>query len=296
MKVHYLGPRCTFSELAAVRLANRLGVPAEMVPLSSMEAVAHSLSGPPQECDDHLFAVLPYYNYLEGLVQETLDLIYEHRMVIVGAQRVRIEWALGTPECGAHADRIYSHPKGLAQCSQYLWEHYPDAEMMSVASTAEGARIVCEAKAGLAVAGRQALVDCGLEIVAENIGNRRHGHSNFTDFYLLAKTEAAAIDPPEDNLTMIVVTPYADRPGLLAEILSQVAYHNLNNAKIHSRPAIDDVITDIEPQMFYLEIACHRNNPDFLRCIESIRYRLTPKEKEAEVLRVLGSYRRPRCA
>ena len=90
---------------------------------------------------------------------------------------------------------------------------------------------------------------------------------------------------------MIAITPHFDQAGLLAGILQQVSFHGLNNAKIHSRPAIDDVpIRGMEPQMFYLEIMCRMDNPDFRRCIDSLRYKLGPGGKRAEVVRILGSY------
>ena len=74
----------------------------------------------------------------------------------------------------------------------------------------------------------------------------------------------------------------------------QIAYYGLNNAKIHSRPALDNVEMDLEPQMFYLEIMNHKDSEDFKRCIDSLKYKLTPKRKDVEVVRVLGSYERPK--
>lgn len=88
---------------------------------------------------------------------------------------------------------------------------------------------------------------------------------------------------------MVAVTPHVDRPGLLAEILLQISYYGLNNYKLHSRPAIDDVkLKDYEPIMFYIEIMCHQEDDNFKRCIEAIRYKLTFKNKE--IVRILGSY------
>jgi prephenate dehydratase len=176
----------------------------------------------------------------------------------------------------------------------------------------------------LAIAGCEALRANNLEILAENIGNKRHGRINFTDFHLVAANDVDILkntmefskkssdrarnysnnaqkndclqsncNPAKQYLTMIAVTPQVDRSGLLAEILNQVAYYNLNSAKIHSRPALDDISTDLDPQMFYLELMCHKSDPDFIHCIHAIRYRLTPKGRDIEVVRILGSYPRP---
>ncbi len=291
MRLSYLGPENTYSEKAAKLLLEKLDDRVEIVPLPTIEAVARSLSA-----DSKLnaeFAVLPYYNYLEGLVQESIDLIYENQLCLISSQRVAVEWALGSSDNDS-ANHVYSHPKALAQCSEYLWEHYPDCVEVAVTSTAEGAARVKKENSGIAIASAEALGCQGLNIIAGNIGNRRHGRINFTDFYLIALNDDTFYEPAEQFFTMIAVTPQVDRSGLLAEILSQIAYHDLNNAKIHSRPAIDDVsTTDVEPQMFYLEIMCHKSNPDFIRCIDAIRYRLKPKGSQIEVVKVLGSYPRP---
>lgn len=290
MKLSYLGPANTFSEKAAKLLASDIDKTVELTPLSSMEAVARSLAADDTASD---FAVLPYYNFLEGLVQECLDLIYDNRLTIIGARRVPVIWSLGRNPEGTGEDAVFSHPKALSQCSEYLWRNYPNTRNIATSSTSEAARIVKADAGGLAVAGREALVESGLVIVDENIGNQRHNRTNFTDFYLLSRIPDTALSETCEKFTMIAVTPYVDRPGLLAEILSQIAYHDLNNAKIHSRPALDEVAVDVEPQMFYLEIMRDRNDPDFQRCIDSIRYRLTPPDRDVEVVRVLGSYKRP---
>ena len=90
---------------------------------------------------------------------------------------------------------------------------------------------------------------------------------------------------------MVAITPQEDRPGLLAEILQIVANHNLNNAKIHSRPALDNVaMNEIEPQMFYLEIMAHERQENFNTCIEALKSMLVTS---TGVVRILGSYGMP---
>ncbi len=291
MKLSYLGPENTYSEKAAKLLVAKLDEGVEIIQLSSIEAVARSLTSDSKINAD--FAVLPYYNYLEGLVQESIDLIYENQLCLISSQRVAVDWALGGFKNDS-SNHVYSHPKALAQCSEYLWSNFTNYCEIAVASTAEGAAKVKKEHSGMAIACTEALNAYDLEIIANNIGNKRHGMANFTDFYLIANSDDKFYEPAEQFFTMIAITPQVDRSGLLAEILSQIAYYGLNNAKIHSRPAIDDVSsTDIEPQMFYLELMSHKSNPNFIRCIDAIRYRLKPEGTDVEVVKVLGSYPRP---
>lgn len=288
-KISYLGPKNTYTGQATRMLAERIEEETEFVDLMSLEAVAKSVAL--HEAD---MGVMAYYNYLEGLVQECLDLIYETNLRIIGMQRLPIVLSLGVHKENININEVYSHPKALAQCSEWLWRHYRDIRQVPSTSTAAAAKKVTEAKSGLAIASSEALKEYGLEIVAEDIGNKKYGKRNFTDFYLVARENGQEYDGAKRYFTMVAITPHTDKSGLLAEILQQVAYHNLNNAKIHSRPALDNVAIDsIEPQMFYLEIMSHQDSIDMRRCVDSLRYKLTPKGKNVEVVRVLGSYERP---
>ena len=290
-KISYLGPKNTYTGQATRMLAERIEEETELVDLVSLEAVARSVAL--HEAD---MGVMAYYNYLEGLVQECLDLIYENDLRIIGMQRLPIVLSLGAHKENTNKGEVYSHPKALAQCSEWLWLHCKDSKQIPTTSTAAAAQKVTEAKSGLAIASSEALKEYGLEVVAEDIGNKKHGRTNFTDFYLASRENGQEYDKTKRYFTMVAITPHVDKPGLLAEILQQVAYHNLNNAKIHSRPALDDVaIEGLEPQMFYLEITDHQDSIDMRRCVDSLRYKLTPKGRDIEVVRVLGSYERPRC-
>src|SRR3974377_1113796 len=85
MRLAYLGPSKTYSEMAAILKAKTLPGQTELVPLASLEAVAKSLRSEASDRSD--YAVMACYNFLEGLVQECLDLIYENHLSIVGSQR-----------------------------------------------------------------------------------------------------------------------------------------------------------------------------------------------------------------
>ncbi len=288
-KIHYLGPKDTYTEQATKMVAEKIEEKPELLEKSSLEAVAKGVAS-----DKGAIGVMAYYNYLEGLIQECLDLIYENNLRIVGLQRLPIVFSLGMHKQNQNMKEIYSHPKALAQCSDWLWQNYAGSKQVATPSTAAAAKIVAEIQSGFAIANTQALKRSGLEIIAENIGNRKGGRTNSTDFYIVSSEENQEYDPAKQYLSMIAITPHMDKPGLLAEILGQVAYHNLNNAKIHSRPAISKVIIPgTEPQMFYLEITAHQKSEDMVRCIDSLKYKMTPKGRDVEVVRVLGSYEKP---
>jgi prephenate dehydratase len=269
MKLHYLGPTGTFTEQAAKKLARRAGLNVEMAAAPSIQAVFATL----RTAGCGAAAVVPYYNYLEGLVQETIDGIFETGATIAAAQRMPIVFSLGRSPRGGSASVVYSHGKGLSQCSDYLAQHYPNARLEAVSSTAEAARLAAITPGALAIARREALQLAGLDVVAEDIGNLTRGRKNYTEFLLLGAAPPPA-RPHEQFRTMVAVHPYEDRVGLLSDILNQFAFYRINLAKIHSRPGVRSVDTAFDPQMFYFEATCRDTDPDFVQCAAAINYRL----------------------
>lgn len=269
MNVHFLGPANTFTERAAQNFAATLPS-ATPVPARSFEAVAQAVA---HAADGSAMGVLPYYNFLEGLIQESLDLIVEYGLHIADACRLPISFAIGGWPEGENI--VYSHHKALAQCSDYLRKHLPDARLEPVASTADAAGIIARRKAGRAIAGESALENAGVPVMAQDIANKRHGKANFTEFLLLGREAAARASRQDDSCmrTMIAIAPDIDEPGLLATILGQVAFHRINIAKIHSRPLFLATAGDTEPQMFYLELMCPLASPALTLCVESLRHR-----------------------
>ena len=270
MNIRFLGPANTFSEKAALAFAGTLPQPLVLAAAPSFEAIAQAVA---RAADGSALGVLPYYNFLEGLVQESLDLIVEYRLCIADACRVPISFAIGGWPVAEPL--VFSHPKALAQCSEFLREHFPGACLENVASTGDAPSLVARKQSGCAIASESALENAGVPIIARDIANKRHGKGNFTEFLLLAREGVAGPSrhPDAAMRTMVAIAPDFDEPGLLATILGQVAFHRINIAKIHSRPLFLATAGDTEPQMFYLELACPLSSPALALCVGSLRHR-----------------------
>ncbi len=282
-KILYLGPAGTFSQKAAIQAQHDLPS-TELSPEQSLGSIAHNIG------ED--FGIMAYYNYLEGLVQETLDLIYEKKLYISGLIRVPITFYAGIYPGTTDHTEVYAHAKGLAQTSDWIQQNYAKARPVAVSSNAAAVQKVQDQKAGIAIAGKRAFDDTELQIIGNDIGNKKNNLPNFTDFYLVSQKANIPQKTEQKYYSMIAVTPHIDRPGLLAQILSQISFYDLNMAKIHSRPAIDqvDAPSGVEPQMFYIEIMCHQHDENFQKCIDALKYRLAAAEKRADTVRILGCY------
>jgi prephenate dehydratase len=310
--IYYLGPSETFTEQAAKNFANLLDAQtpdiSTLVPQPTLTKTITAVHSPEQ------FAVVPYYNLIEGLIQETLDLLVEHQLVIDTAHQIPVRFALGGFLPGSngyesfpsfHAEfadnpaaalTVYSHPKALAQCTDFLQAHYPAAAFFSTSSTAEGVRLIAEKRTGLAVARREALEKNRIPVLHDDIGNRQYSRQNYTEFLLVGMREnkiCRVLPVTEHERTLIAIIPTVDRVGLLADILGQIAFFGINLLKVHSRPALTEVRGQAQaPQMFYLEMDIAADSPELQLCIETLNMRLAKKGEipDHRVVQILGSY------
>ncbi len=281
-RIHYLGPEETFAEQAAKSFASTSGLDLTLHPAKTLEQAILAAG-------ENDYAVVPYYNLYEGLIQETVDLIMENRLTIFAAGRVAIRFALGGYE---PVDAIYSHPKALAQCSEYLRRDYPDVRYHETASTADAVEQLARNRRGLAVGRREAFEKHGVPILRDDVGNRQYGRGNYTEF-LFAGQRTIAFPNSRRLRTMIAVMPNVDRAGLLAGILGQIAFFGINLVKIHSRPALSAYETDNDPQMFYLEMETRIESDEFRLCRDSLNLRLSPPEGNPDGVKsvhLLGEY------
>jgi len=263
-QLHFLGPPGTFSESAARAASRMLSVPAELNACRSIQSTADAVA------TDGGFGVVPYYNLLEGLVQEGIDSIATRSLQIGGLVRLPVVFSAGVQPGVSPGDieLIKSHPKALAQCSDFIAEMFPHAIPDATASTAASVVGAVADRRMACLASTQAIVDSNLEIVREDVGNRCYGMTNFTDFLLVTSPE----DPgsfscgPADRC-IVSVTPDGDRVGLLSHVLSLFAMFNINLSKIHSRPAAVPGTSGQNPQTFYLEAETAPYSDELLKCV-----------------------------
>ena len=271
-RVAFLGPRGTYSEQAALRIAPDAG----LIPAAPIAAVVTAvLEGRADE------AVVPIENSLEGAVTETLDLLV-HQLDL----RIRGEVALPIAHCligrpGAKKTSIrtvYSHPQALAQCRGYLARELPAARTQASLSTAEAVETVMREDGVAAIAAHGAAALHGAEVLEEGI---QDDSSNETRFVLLAAADAA---PSGDDKTSLAFN-VADQPGALVAILQQFAAADINLTKIESRPSR----IALGEYIFLLDCAGHRSRAPLDGVLASL-------QRQTTWLKILGSYPRHRRA
>ncbi len=272
MLIAHLGPRGTYSEMAAAAVA---GPGDTLVPYPGIHAALTAA-----ETGDADVAVLPIENSIEGGVSATLDLLIHDTDLRIGREVVvPIRHLLIGPE-GATLDSIrtvMSHPQALGQCRRFLEARLPEATQVAALSTAGAVQAAVEGNdpsvAGIGPEPAHTLY--GGAVLADDI---QDNPSNLTRFVVMAAEDAA---PTGDDKTSIGLTADADEPGVLAKIIRPLADAGLNLTRLESRPTKGWLGTYV----FLIDFEGHRADPRVQDVLEAMGER-------AETLKVFGSYPR----
>ncbi|HEY2420806.1 MAG TPA: prephenate dehydratase [Neobacillus sp.] len=232
MKVGFLGPKATFTELAVEKVFQGFDLVSFRTIPECMDAVVE------KKVD---LAVVPVENALEGSVNITLDyLTHVVQIPIVGGITIPIKQHLMVhplnKEKWQEVTKIYSHSHAIAQCHKFLHKNFKNVPYESISSTAAAAELVMKSPDinAAAIANELAAKEYGLTIVKRDIHDFDYNH---TSFLILSEQN---IDLPSmissRFITTLMITLPSDHPGALHQVLSAFAWRKLNLSKIESRP------------------------------------------------------------
>jgi prephenate dehydratase len=221
--VGYPGPRGSHSDAAAAVLAPA----ATAIDLPSFSAVVDAATSA-----DVALGVLPIENSLIGPIAETHDLLYASPLSIVREATLPIvHHVLGL--AGASLERaevVRSHPAAFDQCRDLLRARR--LRQIPAATTADAAREVAERgdPAQVAIASSEAADTYGLEVLADDVGDRPGA---FTRFVAVAPyTQVAGGEGWRTALSFVT----DHRPGALYRALGALARADVNLVQLVSRP------------------------------------------------------------
>lgn len=264
LRVSYLGPEYTYSHLAAIE---RFGQSAELVPVASIAAVFEEVERKQVE-----YGVVPIENSTDGRVTDTLERLAKTPVQICGEVQLRIHHhLLGAGPRGQIAE-VYSKPQVLSQCRNWTAKHLPGARLIETASSAEAAQLAKTKPRAAALASRQAAVNHGLDILAENVEDNPHNLTRFAVIGFQTHERTGA------DKTAIVFE-ISHQPGALADAMAIFKRNRLNLTWIESFP----IFGETGRYLFFVELVGH---PADLR----VRRALASLEKKAIRQVVLGSY------
>ena len=242
-RMGFLGPAGTHSEAAALWLRGELRQAGEaarkLVPYPDIDDVLTAVEK--GEVDTGL---VPVENSLEGAIHVTLDMLARSDVLMVVREVI---WPVHNElmaRCPADAVRkIYSHAQPISQCRAYLTEHFPQAEIVKVASTARAAKIAAAAKLedGIAaICTVRAGELYGLAPLAHEIQDNM---ANRTRFFEVARRDALeaphalAPEPNAADKVLVICQIDGSRAGSLVDVLLEFSRRGINMTRIESRPA-----------------------------------------------------------
>ena len=224
MNIAYLGPKDSFSHIAALKFQGAGDK------LTEFPTITRALLGIGGECEA---AVVPFENSSEGGVSDTLDaLIAGEGLFINYEYGLKIEHRLLTYQ-GAGLNEIktvVTHRQAYGQCRETIARILPGAEIVFADSTSAAAKAVKD-KSTAAIGGVR-LAAGGLEASDFTVNDQK---DNRTRFIFVSGRNTP--DPRNDKTT--VVFESENKPGGLMKLLKIFEEHNINMTRIESRPRKD---------------------------------------------------------
>lgn len=267
LRVAYLGPEGTFSQMAARKL---FGLQPRYRECATIDAVFDAVRS-----KDATYGVVPFENSTEGAVSMTSDALLEGDLLI------RQELVMPVAQCllsraaslGA-IQTVYSHPQALAQCRSWLAKHLPRAQVVQATSTAAAARESREDDRAAAIGSAIAAELHDVPVLRSNVQDRPE---NATRFVVIARDDA----PPSGEDRTTIAFGVVDQKGALRRVLSVFEEHDVNLTRIESRPSRREAWHYV----FLVDVEGHRKEPRLGGALRDV-------ERLADFVKVVGSYPR----
>ena len=210
--------------------------------------------------------LVPVENSLEGSINITLDTLARSDTLTIARELVwQVKNFLMTkPLVDVRTVRkIFSHAQPLAQCRRFLHKNFPDAEIISTASTARAAELVAVEENSAAICTERAGKLNGLTIAAKDIQDNPNNSTRFFEIRYRPRDAAPIINFDGDKV-LIICQIDGSRAGSLCDVLAEFAKRGVNMTRIESRPAR----TILGAYIFFFDLETDAGN-DALR--ESIK-------------------------
>ena len=266
LRVGYLGPEGSFSQLAAMR---KFGASVEYLPLADIQAVFEEIVR--GHCD---LGMVPIENSVGGGVIDTMDSFLDVHVHICAEVMVEIHHNLLGNWSPEKIKIIASKPEVFAQCRQWLSTRFNDVQLLPVASSSKAAEMAANEQNLAAIGSTLAAELYDLKIIFANIEDNPN---NTTRFFVISRAPARRTG--SDKTALIFTT--ANESGALVEVLNVLARHGVNLTNIDTRPSK----RKNWEYWFFIDADGHCEDPNFKAALDEAR-------EHCGELHVLGSFPR----
>jgi len=264
LKVAYLGPQGTFTQLAAQA---KFGGSVEYIPNRDILGIFRCVASRAADV-----GVVPVENSIDGGISDTLDAFRAYDLQICSELLMEIHHCLMAPSRQTRIEKIYSKPQVFAQCGHWLSEHYADADLISVSSTARACEVAREEECAGAIAHSGAAATYGHTILHKNIEDVAR---NVTRFVVLGQESCK---PSGRDKTSLVLS-LQHEAGSLYAALEPFRDLKLNLTRIESRPSKRNPWE----YYFFIDFEGHKDDEVVLNAMKEVH-------EACIYLQILGSY------
>ncbi|MBN2308790.1 MAG: prephenate dehydratase [Candidatus Hydrogenedentes bacterium] len=262
--VAFLGPRDTFSHMAALRI---FGAHGQYHPVATVDDIFTEVER--KRVD---YGVVPVETSMGGGVSDTLDRFVSSELKIINEVMLHIKQNLLANCPLDDVKKVYSKAQPFVQCRMWIKANLPNAELVETPSTAEAARIAAGEPGAAAIASVLAAETYGLGVLVKGIEDVPH---NFTRFFVIARQMAK----PTGHDKTSILCAIKDRPGALFDLLTPLASGKINLTRIESRPSRKRAWEYV----FFIDLLGHADDPDIKEALETVSH-------HCKELKVLGSF------
>jgi prephenate dehydratase len=234
-RIHVLGPAGTFSDRAASAYSQRMftaGSPPVVVHTRTIEEALANAAGDPASV-----AIVPIENSETGTVIPTQEQLRTAPVSIELELSIPVRYSLISYATAEQVRQVFCHPLAHGQCSRFLRENLPEAEVVFASSNAQAGVELARLGPGSAAAAivpSEYAAEGNYRVVAHNVQNSAFNTTRF----VVVRARSVAPEPDfTRQKTSLVILPKHDRPGLLADLLSAFARRAINVTRIESRPS-----------------------------------------------------------
>lgn len=264
IRVSYLGPRYSFSHLAAIE---RFGDGPDLTPVATIKAVFESLHYSQTD-----FGIVPIENSTDGRIVDTLDMFAKLPLRITGEVELAVHHHLLGKCSRGEVLEVYSKPQALSQCRDWLAKNLPQAKVIEMTSTAIAAQIAADKVGAAAVASLEAGTHYGLTVIDSNIEDNKN---NVTRFAVIGGEMPNRTGHDKTALMLEI----ANKPGSLSDTMLVFKRNRLNLTWIESFPMPGSK----NEYLFFVELEGHQTDSRVKKALEALKRRTARLE-------LLGSY------
>ena len=268
LSVGFLGPAGSFSHMAATR---QFGSSVTFSDIRSIHGVFEEVA------KKHVhYGLVPYENSIGGGITDTLVAFQSHDVKIYAEAMIEISHSFLTNSTPEDVHTVYSKPQIFEQCSRWLRNRFPRAELVPTASSAIAVQRAAKEENVAAIGSQLAGEIYNVKRVYEKI---QDNPNNITRFLVIGQQNA--LPSGNDKTTIMFVT--AHKPGALVDVLSVFRDRNINLSHIDKRPSR----RENWEYAFFIDCEAHQQE-------DNMRAAISEAGEHCLSLKVLGSY--PRAA